>query len=132
VTEALRAAGVPASDPAIARAAEWLLTKQKADGGWGEHWKGCLDDTYVEHPESQAAMTAWAVLALAEVVDPGTPALVRAVERAARPPVPRRQLATPAQSGVFFSTAMLDYRLYKDYFPAWALARHVTLSNTRT
>jgi lanosterol synthase len=32
-----------------------------------------------------------------------------------------------SQSGVFFSTAMLDYRLYKDYFPAWALARHARL-----
>jgi hypothetical protein len=28
-----------------------------------------------------------------------------------------------AQSGVFFSTAMLDYRLYKDVFSTWALAR---------
>ena len=29
-----------------------------------------------------------------------------------------------AQSGVFFATAMLDYRLYKDVFPSWALARY--------
>ena len=31
----------------------------------------------------------------------------------------------PAQAvnGVFFGTAMLDYRLYNTYFPTWALAR---------
>jgi hypothetical protein len=29
---------------------------------------------------------------------------------------------------VFFSTAMLDYRLYKDYFPTWALARYAHLT----
>ncbi|MEM6990768.1 MAG: squalene--hopene cyclase, partial [Myxococcota bacterium] len=26
-------------------------------------------------------------------------------------------------SGVFFNTAVLDYRLYRQVFPAWALAR---------
>jgi lanosterol synthase len=29
-----------------------------------------------------------------------------------------------AVNGIFFGSAMLDYRLYKSYFPAWALARH--------
>ncbi len=128
VTEALRAAGVPATDGAIARAAEWLLTKQKSDGGWGEHWKSCITDRYVEHPESQAAMTAWALLALQETLEPHTPAIRRAVEW-----LESRQQADgawprQAQSGVFFSTAMLDYRLYKDVFPAWALARQAALS----
>ena len=33
-----------------------------------------------------------------------------------------------AVNGVFFGTAMLDYRLYRSYFPAWALARHATLT----
>jgi lanosterol synthase len=28
-----------------------------------------------------------------------------------------------ALGGVFFGTAMLDYKLYKEYFPMWALAR---------
>jgi lanosterol synthase len=127
VVEALRAAGVPTDDPAIARAAEWLLIKQKSDGGWGEHWKSCLSDEYVEHPESQAAMTAWALLALVEVLDARTPALQRAAAclralEGADGSWPRQ-----AQSGVFFSTAMLDYRLYKDYFPTWALARYARL-----
>ena len=29
---------------------------------------------------------------------------------------------------MFFGTAMLDYRLYRSYFPAWALARHAALT----
>jgi lanosterol synthase len=28
-----------------------------------------------------------------------------------------------AVNGVFFGSAMLDYRLYRHYFPLWALAR---------
>jgi lanosterol synthase len=128
VIEALRAAGIPASDPAIARAAEWLLTKQKPDGGWGEHWKSALTDTYTEHPESQAAMTAWAVLALLEAIDPQERAIRRGVECLTRMQLPDGSWPRQSQSGVFFATALLDYRLYKDNFPTWALARHACLT----
>lgn len=130
VVEALRAAGVPASDPAIARAIEWLLAKQKRDGGWGEHWKSAVTDRYVEHPESQAAMTAWALLALLEALPPAHPAVSRGVACLERMQLPDGQWPRQSQSGVFFSTAMLDYRLYKDYFPAWALARFSRLSSS--
>jgi squalene/oxidosqualene cyclase-like protein len=124
VVEALRAAGLSASDPSIARAADWLLSHQKADGGWGEHWKSCVTDEYVEHPESQAAMTAWALLALMEALPTRHPAIARGIEKLRRLQLADGQWPQQAQSGVFFSTAMLDYRLYKDYFPAWALARY--------
>jgi lanosterol synthase len=130
VVEALRVTGVPASDPAIARAIEWLLSKQKRDGGWGEHWKSAVTDTYVEHPESQAAMTAWALLALLEALPPTHAAVVRGIERLRAMQLADGQWPRQAQSGVFFSTAMLDYRLYKDYFPAWALARFARLSSS--
>jgi lanosterol synthase len=128
VVEALRAGGVPASDPAIARAADWLLSHQKEDGGWGEHWKSCLSDEYVEHPESQAAMTAWALLALMEALPVTHPAITRGVRCLRALQLPDGEWPRQAQSGVFFATAMLDYRLYKDYFPAWALARYAHLS----
>jgi lanosterol synthase len=130
VVEALRATGVPASDPSIARAIEWLLGKQKRDGGWGEHWKSAVTDQYVEHPESQAAMTAWALLALMEVLPPTHAAVARGVECLKKMQLADGQWPRQAQSGVFFSTAMLDYRLYKDYFPAWALARFSRLSSS--
>src|SRR5438132_11136073 len=34
VVKGLRAAGVAAGDPALTRAAQWLISKQRADGGW--------------------------------------------------------------------------------------------------
>ena len=36
-----------------------------------------------------------------------------------------------AVNGVFFGSAMLDYRLYRAYFPAWALARYAALTGAR-
>ena len=132
VVEALRATGVPATDPAIARAIEWLLAKAEARRRLGR----ALEERADRHatssiPQSQAAMTAWALLALMEALPP------HARRGRARHRVPASacscadgQWPRQSQSGVFFSTAMLDYRLYKDYFPAWALARFSRLSSS--
>src|SRR5205814_2145790 len=66
VVKGLRAAGASAGDSALVHAAEWLISKQRADGGWGEHYSSCLEGRYVEHSESQVVMTSWALLALME------------------------------------------------------------------
>ena len=67
----LRAGGAVRDDPALAAAARWLIGAQREDGGWGEHYRGAREGRYVEHPESQAVMTSWALLALLEILPPG-------------------------------------------------------------
>jgi 2,3-oxidosqualene cyclase len=121
--EGLRAVGVAAADPALSRAAAWLVAHQRADGGWGEHHSGCRDDRYVEHPESQPVMTAWALLALLEVLEPTAEPVRRGIEWLVTRQRPDGGWPPGAVNGVFFGSAMLDYRLYPVYFPAWALAR---------
>ncbi len=70
-------------------------------------------------------MTSWALLALLHAgrshersasVRRGV-AFLRARQR------PDGSYPEEAVAGVFFGTAMLHYRLYKAYFPAWALGR---------
>jgi lanosterol synthase len=126
----LRACGVPADDPVPTRAARWLIAAQRADGGWGEHYSGCLEGRYVEHPESQVVMTAWALLALMDVVDPRSDAVSRGLAWLRQKQQPDGSWPQQAVNGVFFGSAMLDYRLYKSYFPAWALTRAAALTPT--
>jgi len=125
VVKGLRLAGAQTDDPVLQSAASWLIGKQRADGGWGEHYSGCLEGRYVESERSQAVMTAWALLALMEVY----PAEHEAVERGIAWLSSQQQgdggWPRHGVNGVFFGAAMLDYRLYHIYFPAWALARYV-------
>jgi len=119
----LRAAGVAPADAQLQRAAAWLVERQRADGGWGEHWSGCLARRYVEHAESQVVMTSWALLALADVLGADAEPVRRGAAWLLTRQRPDGGFPGGAVNGVFFGTAMLDYRLYSAYFSAWALAR---------
>jgi 2,3-oxidosqualene cyclase len=124
---ALRAAGAAPNDPAIVRAATWLIGAQKPDGGWGEHYSSCLMATYVEHSESQAVMTSWALLGLLDSVGPRHEAVQRAVRWLCHSQRGDGSWPQGAVNGVFFGSAMLMYRLYPVYFPLWALNRYRAL-----
>lgn len=127
----LRAAGVPETDPICTRAAAWLVGTQRTDGGWGEHHSGCLRGEYVEHPESQPVMTAWALLALLEAgAQPADLPVVRGVRWLCGAQRPDGSWSPGAVNGVFFGTAMLDYRLYAAYFPTWALGHYLRLARS--
>ena len=117
----LVAAGAGPSDPALRLACRWLLDRQREDGGWGEHHSGCLTGRYVAHEESQVIQTAWALLALLEAEESNWTAIARGARfllnaQEADGGWPKQDMA-----GVFFRTALLDYVLYRQYFPLRAL-----------
>ncbi|MCP2169164.1 prenyltransferase/squalene oxidase repeat-containing protein [Goodfellowiella coeruleoviolacea] len=125
--EGLVTAGVSRSDPAIARAVSWLLATQRRDGGWSEHHSSMLSGVHTELPEAHAAMTAWAVLALlAGGLPDDHPAVQRGRDRllALRADHDGRGWPKQAANGAFYGSGVLDYRLYKDVFPTWALGAH--------
>jgi lanosterol synthase len=117
----LLAGGVPAHDPRIRRACRFLEERQRPDGSWGEHRSSVIVGRYVDHEEGQSVQTAWAMTALLEARHPD----FGPVERAARWLAGKQGAdgAWPKQDaeGIFFHTALLDYVLYRRYFPVWAL-----------
>ncbi|NOZ01902.1 MAG: terpene cyclase/mutase family protein [Deltaproteobacteria bacterium] len=118
----LLAGGVPSDDPAILNAVSFLLSRQKQDGGWGEHHLSCSQRRYVEHPQSQAVMTSWALMTLARADCGDTVAMDRAAKflieaQSADGGWPREAIA-----GVFNRTCLINYDNYRHYFPVWALA----------
>ncbi|MBM4357560.1 MAG: FAD-dependent oxidoreductase [Deltaproteobacteria bacterium] len=117
----LLAGGAAPYDPAIRKACRFLKQHQRRDGGWGEHHTSCLDDTYREHAESQVIHTAWALTALLEARDPDWDALERAAHFLAEKQADDGTWPQQDPAGVFFHTALLDYRSYRFIFPVTAL-----------
>ena len=118
----LLAAGVPPGDPALRAACGWLVERRLPDGGWGEHHSGCSTGRYVAHSESQVIQTAWALIALLEAGHPDWPAISGGARFLLDAQEPDGKWPRQDAAGVFFRTALLDYVLYRQYFPLHALA----------
>lgn len=131
VTKAFKMAGISASDSTLQSAARWLVGKQREDGGWGEHYTSCLTGRYVEHSQSQVVMTSWALLALLDILPADDASIQRGIGWLLGQQQENGDWPRQSVNGVFFGAAMLDYRLYHSYFPAWALARYVRLTTAK-
>jgi squalene-hopene/tetraprenyl-beta-curcumene cyclase len=131
---ALNAAGISHQDPMIRKAADWLVSIQNGDGGWGEDATSYrLDYRGWEQAPSTASQTAWALLGLMAAGEGGHPAVARGVEYLK---------ATQSEKGVwdeqrytatgFPRVFYLRYHGYSKFFPLWALARYRNLNNTNS
>lgn len=119
----LLAAGLDREHVALRRAVRFLLSRQNGDGGWGERYEAVMLGKEQPGP-SRIVQTAWALLAL-ELAAPERAG--SAIERGLRflldRQLPEGGWPHDEAVGVFFNTAVLDYRLYKLVFPTWAIAR---------
>ena len=69
-------------------------------------------------------MTSWALLALLRAGYQGEQAreaVASGIQLLRERQLPSGDWPEEGVAGVFFNTAMLHYRLYKTYFPVWAL-----------
>lgn len=70
VLPALAVVGEDMNQDYIKRAANWIVEHQNSDGGWGETCASYMDDSLRGVGVSTASQTAWALLALAAVNNP--------------------------------------------------------------
>jgi squalene-hopene/tetraprenyl-beta-curcumene cyclase len=61
---ALKAVGEDMREDYVLRAADWILSRQNADGGWGETCASYMDRSLAGRGDSTASQTAWALMSL--------------------------------------------------------------------
>jgi squalene-hopene/tetraprenyl-beta-curcumene cyclase len=125
----LNAAQIDANAPMIRRAAEWLISIQNEDGGWGEDCDSYrLDYKGYQPAPSTASQTAWALLGLMAAGCVEHPAVVRGIRYLEMTQAddglwPQEQYTGGGFPRVFY----LRYHGYPKFFPLWAVARYRNL-----
>ena len=109
------------------RACNFLLAKQKADGGWGETFESCTKREYVEAEQSQVVNTAWALLALMAAGDIEKPVIEQGIQLLINRQHETGDWSQENISGVFNYNCMITYSAYRNIFPIWALGRYYRL-----
>ncbi|UCF89730.1 MAG: squalene--hopene cyclase, partial [Desulfobacterales bacterium] len=150
VLPALKAVGEDMTAAYVRRAADWIVAHQNADGGWGESCASYMDDAWRGKGESTPSQTGWALMALLAVGSADNrDAIARGVDYlitrqqmgtwdepqytgtgfpgygvGARTDLRAGDLAERLQQGRELSRGfMINYNLYRHYFPLMALGR---------
>ncbi len=132
VLNALNAIGIGKNDLMVRRAVNWLVSKQREDGGWGEDGASYFPNKPKgEGPVSTPAQTAWAILGLMAFGEMDSESVSKGM---------KYLLSTQKADGLwdeahytavgFPKVFYLRYHGYKAFFPQWALARYQTLKNS--
>jgi squalene-hopene/tetraprenyl-beta-curcumene cyclase len=125
----LNAAGLDPAAPVMGKAADWLVSIQNADGGWGEDGASYkLDYHGYERAPSTASQTAWALIGLMAAGAAGSPAVKRGIDYLQRTQGSDGLWAEERYTATGFPRVFyLRYHGYAKYFPLWALARYRNL-----
>ena len=120
----LLAAGASVDDSALRRARDFIKLHQRTDGSWGEHWRSCLSDRYEDLDHGHVVQTAWALLALLYAGEKDFGVLSQGAKWLATTQEENGDWPEQEFSGVFFRTALIEYRMYRRIFPVWALSAY--------
>ena len=151
VLPALAALGEDSSTPHVRRASEWIAAHQNTDGGWGETCASYMDDRLRGTGPSTASQTAWALIALIAAGDETQIAPIRAglsyltgTQRSdgswdephytgtgfpgygfgARLDFRNKRMRRRIRQGTELQRGfMINYNLYRHYFPLMAMGR---------
>ncbi|MGH6917128.1 MAG: squalene--hopene cyclase, partial [Geminicoccaceae bacterium] len=125
---ALNAAGEDMQAPYVRKAVDWLISRQHADGGWGESCASYAPERKDEPVASTPSQTAWALLGLMAAGEAGSDAVLRGVAYLESVPRDGAKWQEELYNAVGFPRVFyLRYHWYCQYFPLWALAMYRNL-----
>ena len=152
VLPALDALQSDMSSEPVRRAVQWIVDHQNADGGWGESCISYVDRDARGRGPSTPSQTAWALLALIAAGDEGSTAAERGVRHLVETQqnggswdeayftgtgfpgygVGQRLERNPSQDDPRYQSEglsagfMINYHMYRSYWPLMALGRYRT------
>ena len=128
--EGLIKCGEPTSSLVIRKACEYFLSKQRANGGWGEDFTSCYDKSYAVDgmkaygdEGSSVVNTAWALLALSMAKCEDVNAVKRGIAYLMKRQLPSGDWPQEGIAGVFNRSCGITYTAYRNVFPIWAMGR---------
>ncbi|MCZ6708185.1 MAG: squalene--hopene cyclase [Chloroflexi bacterium] len=125
VLPALAELGESMTQPAVRKAVGWLRAHQLPDGGWGESCDSYADPTLAGAGPSTPSQTAWALLALIAAGEAGSEEAARGVRYLIDRQRSDGTWDEPEFTGTGFpGDFMINYHLYRHYFPLMALGRY--------
>jgi squalene-hopene/tetraprenyl-beta-curcumene cyclase len=134
VLSALNATGENLDQAYIQRAADWLESRQHADGGWGESCASYWQEWRNAPSPPLSSQTSWAVLALMAAGRTESESVRRGIAYLVRTKKEPGGWTENLYNAVGFARVFyLKYHGYAKYFPLMALARYrnLTLSNSK-
>lgn len=116
-------AALRTGDDMMARAVQWIRSKQNPDGGWGETCYSYEDESFAGVGDSTASQTAWAILTLQQAGRGDEAAARRGLEYL-RETQRDGTWNEPQHTGTGFPRFFyINYHLYRHLFPTMALAQ---------
>jgi squalene-hopene/tetraprenyl-beta-curcumene cyclase len=107
----------------VERGAEWLMSVQNGDGGWGESCHSYVDESFAGVGTSTPSQTGWAVHALQQAGFANSPAVRRGLSFLRERQRPDGTWDEPYHTGTGFPRDFyINYHLYRHLFPMIALA----------
>ncbi|KAL1991905.1 hypothetical protein VTN49DRAFT_5213 [Thermomyces lanuginosus] len=120
--ESLRSVGETYSTSEYSRrGCDFLVSKQKEDGGWGESYLSNERHVYVQHEKSQVVQTAWALLGLMEAEYPDQEVIRCGIKLIMSRQQRNGEWLQEAIEGIFNMSCTIWYPNYKFYWPIRAL-----------
>lgn len=121
------------NDDVVKKGCEFLVARQRPDGGWSEGMESCETHTYVETLESLVVQTSWALIGLILAKYPDEEKIKAGIEFLIGKQTEYGDWAYQSTEGVFNHSCAIEYPNYKFLFPIKALGLYSkTLAGTDT